>query len=212
MNVYLTQALIPAEVVVRAGMKDSYDWHQAVWKAFPGRDGQTRDFLTRVDQKDCHYRLLIVSPAEPKRPDWLPDGPEAWQTKPIPPDYFQYRRYRFQLRANPTKKVTAFGPDGQPKKNSRRVPLVKREDLVDWLKRKGEAAGFVPDEKSLRVLSGGRESFAKQGAQGTHSSVDYEGVLTVTDQVRFHEAFGKGIGSAKGFGFGLLVIAPLQGA
>jgi CRISPR system Cascade subunit CasE len=208
MTCYLTQALIPAEVAARIGLKDSYDWHQAVWTAFPGRAGEKRDFLTRVDQRDCHCRLLIVSRVEPVQPDWLPDGPEAWQTKPIPSNYFQHKLYRFQLRANPTKKVTAFGPDGQPKKNSRRVPLVKREDLVDWLKRKGEAAGFIPDEKSLRILAGGRESFSKQGAQGMHSSVDFDGALTVKDQAKFHEAFGKGIGSAKGFGFGLLVIAP----
>jgi len=208
MTVYLTQALIPAEVVARIRVKDSYDWHQAVWRAFPGRDGEKRDFLTRVDQMDCHYRLLIVSPVQPTRPDWLPDEPDAWKTKPIPPNYFRHGHYRFQLRANPTKKVTAFGPDGKPRKNSRRVPLVKREDLVDWLKRKGEAAGFVPHAESLRILAGGREVFTKQGAQGTHSSVDFEGVLTVTDRETFHEAFGKGVGSARAFGFGLLVIAP----
>jgi CRISPR system Cascade subunit CasE len=211
MTCYLTQALIPADTAARVGLRDSYDWHQAVWKAFPGRDGQQRDFLTRVDQKDCHHRLLIVSPIAPARPDWLPDGPEAWQTKPIPPDYFQHAGYRFQLRANPTKKITAFGQDGQPKKNSRRVPLVSRNDLIDWLRRKGEAGGFVVEERSLRILSGGREHFAKQGAQGIHSSVDFQGVLRVTDRSRFHETFCKGVGSAKAFGFGLLVIAPVSG-
>ena len=46
--------------------------------------------------------------------------------------------------------------------------------------------------------------------RGLHSTVDYQGVLTVTDPIRFHEAFTRGIGSAKAFGFGLLVIAPLQ--
>lgn len=208
MTCYLTQALVPAEVVARAKFKDSYDWHQAVWKAFPGRDGRKREFLTRVDQKDCFYRLLILSSAKPTRPAWMPEGPGTWHTREIPPNYFQHKRYRFQLRANPTKKVTAFGPDGRPKKNSRRVPLVKREDIVAWLKRKGETAGFATEERSLRILAGGREHFSKQGAQGMHSSVDFEGALTVMDQAKFRDAFEKGIGSAKGFGFGLLVIAP----
>jgi CRISPR system Cascade subunit CasE len=168
-----------------------------------------RDFLIRVDQKDCFYRLLIVSPVEPVKPDWAPDGTDAWKTKPIPEDYFHHARYRFQLRVNPTKKVKVLGADGQPKKNGKRVPLVKREELVEWLKRKGEAGGFSIEEDSLRILSGGREYFAKQGTQGVHSSVDFEGVLTVTDVGKLHAAFAVGIGSAKAFGFGLLVIAPI---
>jgi CRISPR-associated protein Cas6/Cse3/CasE subtype I-E len=35
------------------------------------------------------------------------------------------------------------------------------------------------------------------------------GVLTVTDPAKFHDTFTRGIGSAKAFGFGLLVIAPI---
>ena len=212
MTVFLTQAIIPVEHALKGGIRDVYDWHQAVWKAFPGRDGQNRDFLTRLDQKDCEFRLLIVSPTEPKKPEWAPIEPASWKTKAIPGDYFRHKKYRFQLRANPTKKITAFGPDGKAKKNSRRVPLVKREELVQWLGRKGEAGGFAAEEASLRILSGGREYFAKQGAHGLHSSVDFEGILTVTDARKFHGTFTRGIGSAKAFGFGLLVIAPLHGA
>jgi CRISPR system Cascade subunit CasE len=206
---YLTQVMLPIESSLRVGIKDVYDWHQAVWKAFPGRDGDKREFLIRVDQKDCFYRLLIVSPVEPVKPAWLPDGGDAWKTKPISENYFQHSRYRFQLRVNPTKKVKSFGLDGRPKKNGRRVPLVKREELVEWLKRKGEAGGFKVEEDSLRILGGGREHFSKEGAQGVHSSVDFEGGLTVTDAARFHATFATGIGSAKAFGFGLLVIAPI---
>ena len=91
------------------------------------------------------------------------------------------------------------------------MPLTKREDLVDWLKRKGEAGGFLVDVDSLRILSGQREYFSKQGAKGLHASVDFEGVLKVTDSARFHEAFSRGVGPAKAFGFGLLIIAPVTG-
>jgi len=35
-------------------------------------------------------------------------------------------------------------------------------------------------------------------------------VLVCTDPAKFHETFTRAIGSAKTFGFGLLVIAPLQ--
>ena len=37
----------------------------------------------------------------------------------------------------------------------------------------------------------------------------FEGIRTLVSITRFHETFTHGIGSAKAFGFGLLVIAPL---
>jgi len=56
----------------------------------------------------------------------------------------------------------------------------------------------------------GREYFCKPGARGVHSAVDFQGVLQVTDGPKFRETFARGIGPAKAFGFGLLVLAPLQ--
>jgi CRISPR system Cascade subunit CasE len=187
-------------------LRDSYDWHQAVWKVFPGRDGEARDFLTRLDRQRDGFRLLIVSPSEPSRPDWCP--PESWRSKPIPETYFTRRRYAFQLAANPTKKVTKLGPGGEPTKNGRRVPLSTREEFVGWISRKGEQGGFAVDTDSLRTFSRGREYFEKKGMLGMHNAVEFQGVLNVTDPEKFHESFTRGIGSAKAFGFGLLVIAP----
>jgi CRISPR system Cascade subunit CasE len=120
----------------------------------------------------------------------------------------------FQLCANPTKKI-ASKSDGTVTKNGRRVPLGKREELVGWIKRKGEQGGFTVDEATLRTISRGREYFEKkdpkgQPLTGLHSAVEFEGVLTVTDPAKFHGTFTRGIGSAKAFGFGLLVIAPIS--
>lgn len=203
---HLTQVTLDFATAARLRLRDCYDWHQAVWKAFPGRDGQQRDFITRLDQRRQGFRLLIVSPFEPSRPDWCP--PEAWQSKPIPESYFGKTRYAFQLCANPTKKI-ASKADGTVTKNGRRVPLGKREELVDWIRRKGEQGGFWVNEATLRTFSRGREYFVKKGRPGLHSAVEFQGVLAVTDPARFHETFTRGIGTAKAFGFGLLVIAPI---
>ncbi len=40
---YLTQATIDHATAAKRGLRDTYDWHQAVWKAFPGRDGEKPD-------------------------------------------------------------------------------------------------------------------------------------------------------------------------
>ena len=203
---HITQIILDFATAARLRLCDCYDWHQAVWKAFPGRDGEARDFLTRLDRQRDGFRLLIVSPTEPTRAEWCP--PESWQSKAIPETYFLRRRYAFQLCANPTKKVTKLGADGQPTKNGKRVPLRSREEFVSWISRKGEQRGFVVNEETLRTFSRGREYFEKQGTRGLHSAVEFRGVLEVTDPTKFHEGFTRGIGPAKAFGFGLLVIAP----
>jgi CRISPR system Cascade subunit CasE len=206
---HLTQVSLDLATVTKLGLRDNYDWHQAIWKAFPGRDGNGRDFLTRLDQRSEGFRLLIVSRTEPVRPDWCPVDAESWKTKPIPEAYFTRRRYAFQLCANPTKKVSKERADGSLTKNGRREPLRKREEFSAWIQRKGEQGGFVVNEATLRTFSRGREYFEKQGQSGLHSAVEFQGVMTVTDPARFHETFTRGIGSAKAFGFGLLVIVPV---
>lgn len=206
---YLTQVTLDFATAARLRLRDSYDWHQAVWKAFPGRDRERRDFLTRLDRRREGFRLLIVSPIEPVHPAWCPAGSECWKTTPIPEAYFTRRRYAFQLCGNPTRKVAVHNPDGSFRKNGRRVPLGTREDLVAWINRKGEQGGFSVAEEVLRTFSRGREYFEKNGMRGLHSAVEFQGVLAVTDPATFFETFSRGVGSAKAFGFGLLVIAPI---
>ncbi|MFA5343078.1 MAG: type I-E CRISPR-associated protein Cas6/Cse3/CasE [Kiritimatiellia bacterium] len=200
---FLTQAFLDYETAARQKLRDVYDWHQLVWQAFPGRDGQPRDFLTRLDrrERDRQFRLLIVSAQLPVRPaDW-PDAPDAWQTRTITPAFLAHRQYRFQLRANPTKRNNA---------SRKRLPLRTAQEQTDWLKRKAQQSGFAVDDETLRIIPEGREWFRveKRKQTGFHHAVEFEGILTVTDQVAFQTAVVKGIGSAKGFGFGLLALAP----
>jgi CRISPR system Cascade subunit CasE len=207
-SLYLTQILVSYEDAVRLlNIRDSYDWHQRIWQAFAGRDGAERDFLIRVDQKEDAYRVLILSRTQPVKPDWCPTA--CFGTKLIPSNYFHHKSYRFSLLANPTKKLRVDNPDGSRKKNGRRVPITQREDLIDWLSRKGKAGGFTFDPEQLRTIPRGREFFRKEGAQGTHTAVEFQGILTVYDPGLFVDAVQTGIGSAKAFGFGLLALTPL---
>lgn len=205
---HLTQILVSYEDAVRLlRIRDTYDWHQRVWQAFGDRDGLARDFLIRVDRKEEAYRVLILSRSAPTKPDWCPS--DCFGTKTVPDDYFGRPRYRFSLLANPTKKIRS-NQAGERTKNGRRVPITQREELIAWLTRKAEAGGFIINSDSLRTLPRGREFFHKAGAHGTHTAVEFQGELTVTDSAQFRAAIAAGIGSAKAFGFGLLVIAPLS--
>jgi CRISPR system Cascade subunit CasE len=228
-TLHLTQILVPYELAIRQRkIRDRYDWHQHVWKGFAGiippnpdkghfakgtrPEDQERtppDFLCRIDEVDDCYRLLVLSAAPPHRPDWCPT--DCFGTKVIPDDFFAHPRYRFSLLANPTKKLRVDNADGSRKKNGRRVPLTRHEDLVAWLERKASAGGFTLNLDSLRTLPRGREFFHKDGAaHGTHSAVEFQGELTVTDPAQLRATVADGIGSAKAFGFGLLVLAPLS--
>lgn len=208
-TLHLTQILVSYEDAVRLlHLRDTYDWHQRVWQAFGGRDGQARDFLIRVDRQEEAFRVIILSRSAPARPDWCPT--DCFGTKVIPDNFFAHARYRFSLLANPTKKIRS-NQAGQRTKNGRRVPLTKREELVAWLQRKADAGGFSLNLDSLRTIPRGREFFHKDGtSHGTHTAVDFQGELTVSDPVQFRATVAAGIGSAKAFGFGLLVLAPIS--
>jgi CRISPR system Cascade subunit CasE len=209
-TLYLSQILVSYEDAVRLlRIRDTYDWHQRVWQAFGGRDGQPRDFLVRVDRKEEAFRVLILSRSVPTKPDWCPT--DCFGSKPIPDTFFAHRHYRFSLLANPTRKLRITNTDGSRKKNGRRVPLTKREDLIAWLQRKAAAGGFTVNADSLRTIPRGQEFFHKNGrSHGTHTAVEFQGELSITDPAQFRTTIARGIGSAKAFGFGLLVLAPIS--
>jgi CRISPR system Cascade subunit CasE len=53
------------------------------------------------------------------------------------------------------------------------------------------------------------ETFVKKNKKGKHITVDFGGVLEVKKRERFKQAFLEGIGTAKAFGYGLLVLQPI---
>lgn len=209
---FLTMVEIDHETAYKAGLRDSYAWHKKVWEMFPGRQDESRDFLTRLDGIDEGFRLLVVSATEPTKPNWCPDP--SWHSKPLPESFFEHSCFRFSLIANPTRKVKSEANA----KNGRRVPITRREDrevdgkiqpgLLSWLRRKGEQHGFSFDETTVRTISKPRQWFLKKGAAGVHAGTEFVGILTVTDPDRFRAAVAQGVGSAKAFGFGMLCLSP----
>ena len=164
-----------------------------------------------MDRKEEAYRVLILSRSVPAKPDWCPT--DCFGTKEIPDGFFAHPRYRFSLLANPTHKPVKdkAGNDIADAKKRKRRAITRREDLIAWLQRKADSGGFAINADSLRTIPRGREYFHKDGrSHGTHTAVEFQGELTVTDPAQFRVTVATGIGSAKAFGFGLLVLAPLS--
>ena len=204
---YLTKIEIDFEMAHRFGLRDSYAWHQKIWKAFPDRHRKRRNFLTRLDEIDGGFRLLLLSLTQPTHPDWCPEA--AWKVKEIPDSFFRHSNFRFSLLANTTKKVRS-NVKGELLKNSRRVPLIKREDLLDWLSRKAGQSGFVIEPKNIRTVPRSRITFVKNGTAGQHCATEFIGNLQVRDNQLFRQAILTGIGPARAFGFGMLCLTPLS--
>ena len=82
---------------------------------------------------------------------------------------------------------------------------------------RAERNGFevlTNDEGLHLVISNSRKQSFKHGEGGetiTFSTARYDGVMRVTDASALKRALIGGIGHGKGFGCGLLTIAPIRG-
>ena len=98
------------------------------------------------------------------------------------------------------------------RKIRRRVELRTDEEKIEWLKRKGEDAGFQLAD--VKIKECGRQCRSDHGRKNrssaktrkiskmTFGSVVFEGVLEVTDAEKFRESLRSGIGTGKAYGFG----------
>ena len=212
MSLHLTKIEIDYETAHKAGLRDSYAWHQWAWLAFPGRPTADRDFLTRLDDTGNGFRFLIQSAAVPQRPDTCPI--DAWQSKAIPENFFHHPAYRFSLLANPTKKLAAPRDAAGKRRNAKRIPISKREDLLAWIERKADQHGFSITPEEIQTLPRPRQVFVKKSTAdtqrhaGLHTATEFIGVLKITDPAAFLATTHTGIGSAKAFGFGMLCLSP----
>ncbi len=215
-----------------------YEMHRTLWRAFPDTNPGRILFRVDADRTGAPPVVLVQSDLRPqwKRLDergsrYLLAPPEF---KPFQPSFAPGQRMRFRLRANPTKKVASLSKadrlagtrerDGDTK-NGRRLALLREDEQIAWLLHKGEQGGFqIPGEwvaaddhrraANYRVdaIPEGWVRCSKDGhADGRFFAVRFEGVLHVTDPDQFLCTVADGVGAAKGFGFGLLSVAPVEG-
>ena len=213
MSLHLTKIEIDYETAHKAGLRDAYAWHQWAWQAFPERPEADRDFLTRLDDTGDGFRFLIQSATAPQRPGTCPEG--ALETREISAKFFQRGSYRFSLLVNPTKKLAAPRDAQGKRRNAKRIPISTRENLLEWIARKGTQHGFLTDPATLQTIPRPRQVFVKKSTAdsqrhaGLHSATEFVGILKVTDPAAFLAAAHTGIGSAKAFGFGMLCLSPI---
>jgi len=226
---WLARLEVDVETARTEGMLDSYAWHKRLWEGcFPDEPDAKRDFLTRIDQLEGAFLIWVLAKRKPERPHWSP--PDGFALTEIAASFLTHRYYAFDLRANPVKTLVQRLPNGEillrpngKRKHGKRVPLVKHGELRAWLIRKGKVrcrdkdtgldvpGGFrIVDEKPLEISPMLESHFRKKGQSAYHGGVQFRGTLEVTEPDKFAATYQSGIGSAKSFGFGLLLLAPIN--
>ena len=196
MKRFLSQTEVPWAWALKRGLGDPYKLHQWIWQALPDDPGAERDFLFRSDVAHGVLRVLLLSERVPAA-----TADTTWRTTEVSPTFLGHGTYRFQLRANPTFRRAS---------DHRRLAITDEPALREWFARKFEAAGC--GVRDLELSAPRKFQFRKGGGArpGTLCSVDATGTLSVRDETAFRAAFDAGIGPAKGFGFGLLLLQPVS--
>lgn len=208
-------------------VRSAYTEHQWLWRFLPAPPGTARTFLFRRRDADGLPRFYVVSAAEPAAPS------PHWQvaSKPYAPNLTPGDRLAFELRANPV--VTSRSTNGKAARHDvvmqEKTRLLKDrqlarwadwhtpdrpplDDLVQrtcsqWLLGRGQRLGMAIDEDTLGVE--GYEQQRGKNGELRFSTVDFSGTLRVVDSGALRAALVGGVGHAKAFGCGLLLLRPV---
>jgi CRISPR system Cascade subunit CasE len=187
--------------------------HRLVWSLFADDAEATRDFIYREADPG---NFLILSTREPTDPHGLWD----LRTKAYTPEFTTGLRLGFALRANPARSVKTPGRDRGTRvdavmhaKTVAGKPL-DAEDVeaaaLDWLFAREERLGVSFDRGHCSAGGYRQIQIPRTGGRPIrHSIVDYEGALTITDPSALARSLASGVGKARAYGCGLLMLRPL---
>lgn len=192
--------------------------HKLIWTLFSMAEGAPRDFLFRRGERDG---WLVLSQRAPV------DNHHIWdvETKRFSPEFHTGQQLAFRLRANP--RVSIRGEDGRRVKHDvithhrlahrtadgslPSVADVLPEAAYQWLSRQGERSGFAVDSERMIADCYTQQQFPRDGGgQVSFRSLDYRGVLTVTDPEHFSMGVLTGVGGGRSYGFGMILVSRAQ--
>jgi CRISPR system Cascade subunit CasE len=213
---------LPSNELTEVAGADGYRIHQLLWELFTTADGSRRPFLYREENpKFGGLSFLALSEVLPenkdkKRPVW------NIQTKEYFPQIRQGQQLSFTLRANPV--VTRKREDGRRQRHDvvmdarldretgQKFPV---QDVLyaageQWLSSRASKYGFSLYPEALQIHSYRQHRLPKRGKKPVRiSTLDYDGMLEVDNSELFVQTLVRGLGPAKGFGCGLLLVRPL---
>lgn len=202
----------------------AYAAHQMLWRLFPDHQG-ARPFLFRQELEEIAEGgaprglplFYVLSDREPVSIPGLLDV----QCKPFAPALEVGEQLAFRLRANPTVAksagegqrshradvlMNARKPFSPGERTSQACTQAMNDAAREWLASRAPSWGFhlpvAPEVGAYRQHALPKD----KGRPIRFSSVDYEGLLEVADPGRLIETLAHGVGRAKAFGCGLMML------
>lgn len=208
---------------VRRGARDllasPHRLHAAVLAGFPAGHREPTEqgrILWRLDQRSHQTLLYIVSPHQPDLTHLVEvagwPATHGWDTRsylPLLDRLATGAQWAFRLAANPV-----HSRPTEPGVRGRRLAHVTVAQQTNWLLDRANRNGFtIPDttgkEPDIAVHARRTWRFPREGRTVTLATATFEGRLDTTDPDALRHALTHGIGPAKGYGCGLLTLAPL---
>lgn len=202
---------------------DAYADHQWLWRFFPAVPGSRRQFLFRRNTRGDSTSYYVVSQMPPERAN------SVWTvySREYAPRLAAGDRLQFSLRVNP---VITTTEDSQSRRHDvvmhakKRLlrerglstwqewhdsdkPLLAnlvRETCASWLSSRAERLGCEFDCDQLTVE--GYQQHRGKSDKVRFSTVDFSGTLTVMAPAEMIETLYRGVGHARAFGCGLLLV------
>jgi CRISPR system Cascade subunit CasE len=197
---------------------DGYQTHKLVWNLFADHSDRKRDFIYRHNPLNGWPTFYAVSRREPV------DSSGVWEvtSKEYHPKLRAGQRLSFSLCANPIRSKKdensrqhrhdvimdaklALKKEG----GSINLPTIIQEYGSRWLLERADAHGFSVSPSGVRA-DGYRQHRLIKGKNKQpimYSTIDLNGILMVVNPDLFvEECLFNGIGPAKGFGCGLMLV------
>ena len=194
MAVFYTQLRVPKEVYYKVNHKGIYGDMQLISDIFGQFDSSERKpFLFRKDEKVGHVEFIIRSDIKPST---IASRYES-RVKAVPESFFDRDEAVIKVCLNPIVQKAC-------QKNAQKVPLKSEEDIKKYVENLFVRSGA--EVTSLQLGKPISEVGTKNGSRITVSKVEVVGTVKVLDKVLFMESLSKGLGAAKRFGCGLVLI------
>lgn len=193
-----------SRVLLKPGQLDNaWQWHRALWTLFPGierESGESSPFLFRVESVNLQQgaQVLMQSSIEPEHES---DRAMLQAKKDLQRQLRVGQQLAFSLVANVTKTIR----DQDNPERKLRVPLIVEEQQIAWLKRKFTESAEI-DFPRLQIQPQPPVYFRKGRSPGKIVPTRFEGVLQVRSPDVLQHALESGIGPAKAFGCGLMLV------
>ncbi len=217
-KVSVNSGLAVFEYLDEHGSNGLYSDHQLLWQIFPDKPDAKRDFLFRKETKSNNV-YYVVSKRKPVNSIPM----LKLQIKEYNPIIKKGQEYEFALMANPviSKKVEGgknsshhdvwMNAKLEGKKSG--YSLNELSSFIDkktkeWIVHRAENHGFTINIEHLNISSYLQHRFFKKkaGKPILLSTIDYNGILKVIDIEIMKKTLFEGIGKAKAFGCGLLLV------